>query len=168
MAPVIVFSDIHDKLSHLDWLMDTIARVQPRALIGCGDYSTPETLERLADLGLPLHFCLGNTDETARDSFFQAASARPWVSFAGRLGRADFQSRRVMFTHYPELALQAASDEKPDAVFFGHTHRRHEEIIDGVLLANPGDIQNRHGTGPSCLAWDPDENRVEFLVKEKG
>ena len=164
-SKIAVFSDIHDHSANLHWLFEQIEALEPMALICCGDISSPETLEKLAALGLPLHFCLGNTDEFSAQALMQISMTKPQVYFGARQGQASFMGKKAAFTHYPEIAENLARGSEYQAVFFGHSHQRYMEMKEGVLLANPGDIQNRHGDGPSFLLWDPASMNAEFIIQ---
>jgi putative phosphoesterase len=166
LKPLIaIFSDIHDHAGNLQWLLSELQLHQPQALICCGDMSTAQTLSHLAELGRELHFCLGNTDEGQAQAMIKLAASAPHLHFGGKSGQATFGRRRVAYTHYPERAAQIRD---VDAVFFGHSHRRYLSTDTGLLLANPGDIQNRYGDGPSYLLWDPATNQGEFVVYPGG
>ena len=165
-----IISDIHDKLEHLAWARAQIVAKRAEQVICCGDFSTPKTLERVATWGLPFHFCLGNTDEAEASGFERLARQHAQLFYGGRLGHLQLPEGEVLFTHYPDQAMQAAQRGGPIAIFFGHSHRRYEERLEAsegrpaCLLANPGDLQNRYGNGPSLLLWDSHSGQSEFVI----
>ena len=161
--PIAVFSDIHDHQANLAWLLEQLRRQAPQAMICCGDFSSPATLEILAGVGIPLYFCLGNTDETEAQGFMHTALAHDHLHFGGRKGSWEIAGRSIACTHYPDVAFNESGAE---VVFFGHSHRRHESREGDILRANPGDIQNRHGEGPSYLLFDPATLAVDFILQK--
>lgn len=51
------------------------------------------------------------------------------------IARVNIGDQRILLTHIfrPELLQQDA-----DVIVFGHSHKPHNEVVDGVLLFNPG------------------------------
>jgi len=49
--------------------------------------------------------------------------------------RVTIGGRRILLTHIFRDELR---NEKVDVIVFGHSHQPHNEVIDGVLLFNPG------------------------------
>ncbi len=66
----------------------------------------------------------------------------------GQLVRVTIGNRRILLTHIfrPELLEQEA-----DVIVFGHSHRPHNEVIDGVLLFNPASAGPRRFKLPVML-----------------
>ena len=48
---------------------------------------------------------------------------------------------------YKEI-LEAGKKEKADFIFHGHTHRLYAEYVDGILLMNPGSLNQSRGEHP--------------------
>ena len=72
----------------------------------------------------------GNTDDPA----WRYAPVKT-VELAGR----KFFIQHIVQPQAPEEDLQQRlARERPDAVVFGHTHKRFCETLDGVLFFNPG------------------------------
>ena len=57
--------------------------------------------------------------------------------------------------------------EKPDAVVFGHTHKKFAETVNGILFFNPGYAgKPKFGTERSLAILHCDEKRIrhEFIL----
>lgn len=67
------------------------------------------------------------------------------------------EGKRIVLVHghrtraaKPAELLVATSDERPDVVIFGHTHKPLHEILDGVVFFNPGAAgKPRFGSKPT-------------------
>lgn len=152
-----VASDVHDQVLHWQRLWPRLSAAKPDALILCGDLSRPQTLGALRPAGLPWAFCLGNCDRAAAEALRQEGAAMG-AAVWGDLGVWSLpEGGSIAFSHFPAIARRAALEGRHRAVFFGHTHQAFAETLAGpdgpVLLANPGDVERRHGR-ISGLLWD--------------
>jgi len=133
----------------------------------CGDITRSDSLLAARLPGLPLAYCLGNCDKGEAPRLRQTAQQHG-IGAWGDLGEWSLGEglRPVAFTHFPALAAQAAATGQYQAVFYGHTHRRAHELLDTsggtCLLANPGDIEGRHGA-PGGLLWDSDTGLLTWV-----
>jgi predicted phosphodiesterase len=164
-----ILSDIHDQVSHLKQVLARLRPLAPDAIVLCGDITRSEALLAARLPGLPLAFCLGNCDrgEAAR---LKATAAAHGLGAWGDLGIWDLgpDERPVAFSHFPAIARKAAASGLYRAVFYGHTHRRALESLEGpgelgaCLLANPGDIEGRYGR-PGALCWDSLSGSIDWV-----
>ncbi|WP_221564702.1 metallophosphoesterase family protein [Alkalihalobacillus sp. TS-13] len=53
----------------------------------------------------------------------------------------------------PERALRTFEREKPDIIIFGHSHIPHQEMVDGVLLYNPGSVTAKRFQKQYSYGW---------------
>jgi putative phosphoesterase len=98
-------------------------------ILHAGDIGLPWILTDL-ELVAPVTAVGGNTDEPA----LRYAPART-IELAGR----KFFVQHIIHPHDLEERRQPHfTRERPDAVVFGHTHKRFCETLDGVLYLNPG------------------------------
>jgi len=76
--------------------------------------------------------------------------------------KCQIWGKTIFLTHYPLLAQSIAKSWDYDAVFYGHDHKLHEEIVWNCLLFNPWEI-SAHKT-QTCTFWiyDTDSNTVEI------
>lgn len=120
-----VISDTHN---HLDpRIPELFAGVNH--ILHAGDVGLPAILAEL-ELVAPVTAVAGNTDDPA---------LRYALTKSVELAARRFFVQHIVHPHDPEERLQLkAMREQPDAVVFGHTHKRFCETIDGVLYLNPG------------------------------
>jgi putative phosphoesterase len=108
-------------------ISDTHGLIRPEALealkgvdaiLHAGDIGGAHVIEALGQIA-PVTFVRGNNDD---DNGYEIVH----VSIGGR---------RILLTHiFREELLQ----EDTDVIVFGHSHRPHNEVVNGVLLFNPG------------------------------
>ncbi len=137
---IAIISDTHDSLVNIKRALDIAVEKKCNVLIHCGDICSPETLAYIVGHWRgELHYCLGNMDSADFASIGDTMGER--VHFHGEgVSEVDVGGRRIAFQHYPEIARGSASSDLYDAVFYGHTHKRHSEYIGETLLANPGNV----------------------------
>ena len=101
------------------------------AILHAGDIGGDHVIEALRRVA-PVTFVLGNNDDS--DGY--------------DIVRATIGSLRILLTHIyrPELLQQEA-----DVIVFGHSHRPHNKVIDGVLLFNPASAGPRRFKLPVML-----------------
>ena len=83
------------------------------------------------------------------------------------LAKKKFLVHHIINPHAPPDKLKARlARERPDAVIFGHTHKKFCETIGGILFFNPG-YSGKPKTGTersvAILHCDEKEIRVEFF-----
>jgi putative phosphoesterase len=83
------------------------------------------------------------------------------------LAKKKFLTHHIVNPHAPPDKLKARiARERPDAVIFGHTHKRFCETIGGILFFNPG-YSGKPKIGAersvAILHCDEKEIRAEFL-----
>jgi len=125
-------------------------------ILHAGDIGFASIVMELQEIA-PVTAVLGNTDggipfreteivELARKKFLVHHIVNPFVA-------ADKLKARI-------------AREKPDAIIFGHTHKRFCEMINGILFFNPGySGKPKFGVERSIaiLHCDEKEIRAEFL-----
>lgn len=141
-----IFSDIHDRLDHLEQAMDDMHRLGCGHFMFLGDCTTPASFRRLLELtgNLPLDAVPGNNDYELTEMRRMASA-----SAAARLHRDHALITRYGLTfslsHYPKYALQSFRREEAEIILYGHTHMAEKEWQGERLIANPGELQGRTG-----------------------
>lgn len=146
---IAICSDIHDNI----WKLETALPVlnQADVLLFLGDFCAPFTLKQLSDgFDGPLHVVFGNNDGDQRLLTVVASKAGN-VTLHGEFAELELGGLRVALTHYPDIARGLASSAAYDVVCYGHNHTLHEEVVDGTLLLNPGEIMGRFGRSTFML-----------------
>jgi len=150
---IAILSDSHDQIPNLQ-LAVALANAQGcTLLIHCGDLISPFMLEELAAFAGAVHLVYGNN---AGDQHLisSACSTRfPTLTHHGVLGAVEAGGRKIVFTHYPQMARGLAAQGNFDVVCCGHNHRYQVEKIGATLLVNPGELLGKDAR-PSFLVLD--------------
>lgn len=159
---IAVLSDIHDRLDHLETVLERVRAARATVLLFLGDFCAPFSLAALAEgFSSPIHAIFGNNDG---DIFLlcRIAASHPHVTLHGHLAELEFDGCKVALNHYPEIARRLAESGAYHAVFSGHDHQRYVHRIGAALWANPGEIMGRFGTVSFGL-FDTDTRAFEHV-----
>jgi putative phosphoesterase len=125
-------------------------------ILHAGDIGFAAIISELEEIA-PVTAVLGNND--AGLSFHETEIVE--------LARKKFLVHHIVNPHAPSDRLKSRIvREKPDAVIFGHTHKRFCETIGGILFFNPGySGKPKLGAERSAAIFHCDENgiRPEFI-----
>src|SRR3954452_15898288 len=135
MTRIGILSDSHDKVARTARAVDLLVAEGAEVLVHCGDYTTPEVVDRCA--ALPGYYVFGNNDFDEDD--LRRAMAAAGGTCLERGGEVTLGGRRVAVTHgdsVPELRRLAAGG--PDYLLFGHTHVASDQRIGPTRFINPG------------------------------
>ena len=134
-----ILSDIHDNIWNLRAALGALGEAD--VLLCCGDLCSPFVVGLLAEgfPGRPIHVVFGNNDG---DLFriTQMAGRQAQVTLHGELFQGEFDGKRVLMNHYPDIALAAAAAGRHDLVCYGHNHLFAIERQGDTLTINPGAI----------------------------
>lgn len=165
---IVVFSDTHD---HLPNTRLAIEKAKTRGLsrgLHLGDFTSPPTIQLLADSGLTWQCVWGNCDGDKLLPF-RRVQDKGTLDFADEDYREiDVDDRKLFLTHYPDVARIAAISGLFDAVFYGHNHEANSEMIKAangneVLLANPGELCAIKTGKASFGVYDSENNTFEIV-----
>lgn len=156
---IAVLSDCHDRLENLQKVLGFIT--DAGAVLFCGDYCAPFTLKMLAEsFRGPVHSVFGNNDG---DVFLllKIAQEAGNVAFYKPIARLELGGKRIAVAHYPEMGEALARSGQYDAVFSGHNHIAHVQMVGSTLWGNPGEVMGRFGK-PSFGLYDTEINTFEI------
>lgn len=159
---IALLSDVHDRTNNLLAALCLAEEYGCTHLLYLGDIVELSTFCLLAEeWKRPMDVVFGN-NEIDRRSFFRLAEAHPHVTHHGDEASIRIGQRLIYFTHYPWAAMKEAESGKYDAVFYGHTHARHRQLVANTLLVNPGEVG-----GVRCPAsfavYDTEDNTAQFI-----
>ncbi|PIP26567.1 MAG: hypothetical protein COS71_01425 [Candidatus Moranbacteria bacterium CG06_land_8_20_14_3_00_40_12] len=179
---VVIISDIHDNIPNLTKVLAYCRENEIKKIICCGDLASMETLDFSNDnFQGEIFYTFGNMDnDFLKDYFFEKLD--PSTScLAGRqalgmtykktkifknFGEAEFENTKVAFVHFPWEAEELCRMGKYQFVFYGHTHKPFEEIINECKMLNPGNVANQIYP-PTFAVWNTEDD--EFgLVRING
>lgn len=131
-----VVSDTHDHRANVATIVELFAAARIDQVVHTGDITTPETLELLARLPVPLFGVYGNND--VDHQALRRSCERLGLYFAPPPRTLLWAERRVLITHDPEL-LPAEALHRADVLLHGHDHRFASERQGSTLRFNPGE-----------------------------
>jgi uncharacterized protein len=138
-----ILSDVHDNVWNLRAALGALGEAD--ALLYCGDLCSPFVIGLLGEgfPGKPIHVVFGNNDG---DLFRIAGNAaqQAQITLHGELFQGEFDGKRVLMNHYPDIALAAAAAGQHDLVCYGHNHLFAIERKGRTLTVNPGALMGYH------------------------
>jgi len=124
-------------------------------IIHGGDIGRPEIIVQLEQLA-PVTAVLGNND--AGLDFRETEMIR--------LADRNFLVHHIVDPREPTGTIhRRIRNDKPDVIVFGHTHKIHNEVREGILFFNPGYAGKPRFNLPRSIAvlyCDPGDIRAEF------
>lgn len=159
---IAVLSDAHDNIWSLERMLREIAQ-QPdvEALIFCGDFCAPFTLQQIAEgFAGPVHVVFGNNDGDQL-LLSHVAGRFERVRLHGIYAELEYGGRRIAVVHYPQVGRRLAQSAQFDLVCYGHDHTAKVEQVGESLLVNPGEVMGRFGQ-PSYGLYDTESG--EFTL----
>lgn len=162
---IAIVSDTHDNLATIEKAVNWMNKNGIEEIIHCGDVCSEQTLQWFAE-SFPgtIHLALGNADEN-RHKIPSVSAAHANIILHGESGKVRINSKKIAFTHFPEIARALALGDKYDFVFYGHTHRPWEEKVGACRLINPGNLANLLFKA-SFAVYDAKNNKLELKILE--
>lgn len=162
-----VFSDVHDNLANLRRALELFNARGCKALIFCGDFCSPIP-SRVMGAGFAgdIHCVFGNGDGDRFLMLTVAQTQHPNLKLHGEYAELEFEGVKVAVTHYPFYAKALARTGDYQAVFSGHTHERHQEIIGNCLWLNPGEVLGWQGQA-TVAVYNTKTNSAEIIPLEQ-
>ncbi|MBW2036360.1 MAG: YfcE family phosphodiesterase [Deltaproteobacteria bacterium] len=143
---IAVMSDTHDHIWNVRKALHLISARGARAIIHCGDFVAPFTLQELNEAGIPVHGVFGNNDGDQYLLTSLSLTKLHYIKLYGLVGRQEFDNFRVAFTHYRTMAEGLAASGKFDLVCFGHSHQVLLDTTGTTTLLNPGEVMGKDGS----------------------
>lgn len=130
-----ILSDTHDQVARTTRAVRRLADEGAEALIHCGDMTGPDVVYECA--GLPAHFVFGNNDFD--EPGLRRAMAEIGAVCLGRSGEIVLAGKRIAVTHGDSTReVQRLAADRPDYLFFGHSHWPADEREGPTRWVNPG------------------------------
>lgn len=134
-----VISDIHDNLANLKKDLDWSKNNQIEKIICVGDITNLETINFLAgNFPGEIFIVRGNADNY-EDSDLKSF---PNLNYLGEIGFINIDGLNIALCHEPEKInkFKNLSEDVPDFIFYGHTHKPWLEKNGETIIANPGTL----------------------------
>jgi uncharacterized protein len=158
-----VFSDSHDNVENSKKALDAIVSEGITEGLYLGDFSSSNLIETVLKHAPSVSWkaVFGNTDNDWEKVLEQYKGSTQFDIQEDRSRSISLPEGEILITHFPDIALPAAETGRYRAVFYGHTHVIHDEILENeTLLVNPGEIIGNRTGRPSFCLWNPVLNRV--------
>ncbi len=112
-------------------------------------------------LEIPMYVVLGHSDIVEDWDFYPTDCG---VKVLGRFGEIELDGKRIALVHSDDADAfeSAASANKYDYLFSGHTHVRHDRRERRTRLVNPGSAGR--GMYPSCAMLNLSDDALEFFT----
>lgn len=143
---ILIVSDTHKHNENLEKVLNDIGHID--MIIHCGDAEGSEDSIRYS-VDCPMYIVAGNND------YFSDLDGE--IMF-------DIGNYKVFLTHGhyyyvnmgTERLVEEAKARGADIAIYGHTHRPKMEIIDGIVVLNPGSISypRQNGKIPTYMLMD--------------
>jgi putative phosphoesterase len=146
---IAIVSDTHNNFINFKKAINWANENGVQMILHCGDIQTQEIIDDARKIFKgEINFVKGNGDY---DLNFPEAI------------EIEADSKKIGFSHFPEIAKKMAKSGKLDIVFYGHTHKPWEEVIDNCRLANPGELAGQLFK-PTFAVYDTEANLLELKI----
>jgi len=160
---IAIISDIHDNIPNLKKVLDYCRENKIEKIICCGDLASLETLDFLNDnFTGEIFFTFGNMDNDYLKEYPFENNQYKKTKIFKDFGEAEIDGIKVAFIHFPKEAKILCESGKYNFVFYGHTHKPFEEIINGCKMLNPGNVANQFYP-PTFAVWNTENNKFSLI-----
>jgi len=131
-----ILSDSHGRVDPVRRALDLFQAEKVAHVIHCGDVGGEPVLDALA--GHPVSLVWGNTDFPSTTVLRYARALG--LHLADRVPLLlELGGKKIAVFHGHEAGFSRAHETlEVDLIFYGHTHRRHDERLGDVRRINPG------------------------------
>jgi hypothetical protein len=164
-----IVADIHDNLPYLTAFLALAKKEKITELLICGDVGSLETLETIPKKQFKkIYFVFGNADN------FSPEDVPKHIINLGESGIITIDHKTIGLCHEPYKIVEthrgvSLLNQKPDVIFYGHTHKPWVEVKNHTMLINPGTLGGVFSASTFAV-WDltrpaPELIRTELLNK---
>ena len=158
-----IISDTHDKLKRTVAAVEMLRAEGAEVLFHCGDITRPDVVYALA--GLPSFFVFGNNDDefAALRRAINQLDDGVCLEWAGTVTLAG---KRIAMTHgHLTSDMRSLAAERPDYLFFGHSHIASDRRDGPTRWINPGALHRADAYSVALLDLTTDELRFLPISK---
>ena len=161
-----IISDSHDNLENLSKFLNWAKEGKIQMIVHCGDVASSQTLKRiLNNFEGKVFLVFGNADLEIEE-MENLQDKHQNLKIFDDFGKIKIKKLKIAFTHFPETAKQLAKTKNYHFIFYGHTHKPWTEEIDGVYLANPGNLKGEPYQPIFCVL-DLEKKKFELVLLNK-
>ena len=133
-----VVSDTHNNLKNITHLISLFNYAEVDCVVHTGDITNEKSLAKFKDLESEFYCVYGNNDRTEKG--LQDVAIQEGFKLKEPPLVINVDNRSIAIFHEPDYINEFISRNKEvDIILHGHTHRYREEILDKVLIFNPGE-----------------------------
>jgi len=170
---IAIISDIHDNIPNLKKVLDYCVSNKIEKIVCLGDLASLETLEYLNEnFGGEIFFTFGNMDNDYLQNYNFKNNEFGKTKIFKKEGEAEIDGKKIGFVHFPRIAKGMCRTGKFKFVFYGHTHKPWEEVVEvpasaeaSVRLSkmlNPGNVAGQFF--PATFAvWNTEDDKFELV-----
>jgi putative phosphoesterase len=161
-----IISDSHDNLPNIYKALDYIKKQGIEIIIHCGDVCAPSALKEIAkNFSGQIHLVYGNVDgDHLRMENLKAEFQN--LKIHGEVGNLKLDGKKIAWIHYPDKAKELARTSQYDVIFYGHTHKPWEEIVNKTHLINPGTLAGMFAKATLAI-YDTKTGKAKLVLLEK-
>lgn len=149
---IAIVSDTHNNWPNFKKAIDWINKEKIQIILHCGDICSKETVDEVIKyFDGEIKFVKGNAD-------FE-------LELPEKI-ELEFNSKKIVFCHFPDIAKKLAQSGKFDLVFYGHTHRAWDEKVGNCHMINPGELAGQFYK-PTFAVYDTATRNLELKILEK-
>jgi len=153
-----IMSDSHENWEKLSEAIDISNKQDCKYLLFAGDLISPQGVDVFSKFFGDVKIVFGN-NENEKCQIIDKSKKYSNVGIFNEFYEEKIDSTRIFMNHYPKFSELACKSNEYDLVIHGHTHSIRNEIINGCLIVNPGEIQG-FITGVSSFMIYDTENKV--------
>ena len=146
---IAIISDTHNNFVNFKKAIDWANKNDVQMILHCGDIQTQQIIDEALEIfNGEMKFVKGNGD---------------YDLDLPETMEIEVNSKKIGFSHFPDFAKKMAQSGKFDIVFYGHTHKPWEELVEGCRLANPGELAGQLFK-PTFAVYDTKTNLLELKI----
>jgi uncharacterized protein len=159
---IAIISDVHNNEVNLKKVLAHCVQNKVEKIICCGDLASLETLDFLnANFSGEIFFTFGNMDNDHLRNYEILQNYKHTKVYKD-FGELEIEKNKIAFTHFPEMAKKLCETGKYNFVFYGHTHKPFEEVIQNCKMLNPGNVAGDIFP-PTFAIWNTMNDRFELI-----
>jgi len=141
---VIIVSDSHGNIANLKHVMGFAEKIKAGAVIHCGDWANPESVDLVESNKIPVYGVMGNADidESFKDKFKDFL-------------KIEIDEKKIGVIH----DIKKMEERDLDIIFFGHWQKQTDTFWNGILAVNPGALEN----DVNFAVYDTTSGKIEFI-----
>jgi len=153
---IAIISDVHD---NTPYLRSFFATEEFDVLLICGDVGNIDTLKLISESFTgKIYFVFGNADT------FSKKDIPKNIINLGESGIIKIGGKKIGLCHEP-FKIKDLLKDKPQIIFYGHTHKPWIETKNNILLVNPGTLGGVFLSSTYAI-WDTRQGAPELVRTE--